>query len=155
MSLRFRSLALTILAAFLVASVVFFVFTNFKARTSSHGDEAIAVDIDMAIASSPVVVMGRVIDEGKARNLRRDSTDSSKEHPSLVVPGTDYTVAVTKVLKGTIESNSEIKVAVGGGSYKGKKANLRATLIENEEYIFTLATLGSGHPNYYGLIEPF
>lgn len=95
------------------------------------------------------------IDEGKARNLRRNSTDPSKEHSSRVVPGTDYTVAVAKVLKGTIESNSEIKVAVGGGSYKGKKANLRATLIENEEYIFALAPSGSGHPNYYGLIEPF
>lgn len=39
--------------------------------------------------------------------------------------------------------------------YKEKKANLRATLKKNEEYIFTLAPSGSGHPNYYGLIEPF
>lgn len=155
MTARYRSIFVTAIAAILLASAAFFIFQMLNNKTHVDGDEAIATDIDVAIQNSQVVVMGKVLDDGKGRNLRRDSKDPSKEDSEVVVPGTDYTVLVTKVLKGSVEPNSQIKVAVGGGDYKGKKSKLRASVKNDEEYLFTLATAGAGHPNYYGIIEPF
>ncbi|GGD47484.1 hypothetical protein [Paenibacillus nasutitermitis] len=87
--------------------------------------------------------------------MRRNATDPTKGDTNVVVPGTDYNVTVTKVLKGNLETGSQIKNAVGGGAYKKEKAPLRATLLAGEEYIFTIAPSGAGGPHYYGIIEPF
>ncbi|MDQ0917035.1 hypothetical protein [Paenibacillus sp. V4I5] len=78
-------------------------------------------------------------DKGTTRNLRRDSVDPTNEDQTGSVPGIDYAVEVTTVLKGNVEPNSKIKVAVPGGSYKGKTDKLQATLTKNGEYIFALA----------------
>lgn len=150
-----KSIGLTALLAVVLATLAYIIFTQFN---GSHGTErhATAVTIDTALDTSPVVVIGRVADaEGKARNLRRDATDPTKEDQSVRVPGTDYVVEVSKVLKGAVEPNSKINVAVPGGSYKGEKATLRATLVQGEEYVFALAPSPSGPTSYYGMIEPY
>ncbi len=77
----------------------------------------------------PVVVMGRATDgKGEPRNLRRGVMDPTKEYANVIVPGTEYNVTVTKVLKGNVKPDSFIKIDIGGGSYK---------------------------IHYYGIIEPF
>lgn len=150
-----KSIGLTALSAVLLATLV---YVGFKQLNRSHGEarNATAITIDAALDTSPVVVIGKVVDaEGKPRNLRRDSIDPAKEDQSVSVPGTDYVVEVSKVLKGDVKPNSSINVAVPGGNYKGVKASLRATLIQGEEYVFALAKSPSGPTSYYGMIEPY
>ncbi|WP_223066896.1 hypothetical protein [Paenibacillus caui] len=150
-----KSIGLTALAAVLLATLA---YTGFKQLNRSHGEtrNATAVTIDAALDTSPVVVIGKVINgEGKPRNLRRDSVDPTKEDQSVSVPGTDYVVKVSKVLKGDLKPNSNINVAVPGGSYKGETSSLRATLVQGEEYVFALAKSPSGPTSYYGMIEPY
>lgn len=135
--------------------VVLFVIRLLSNNTHVVVDEAFATDIEVAIQSSPIVVVGKVLDdEGKTRNLRRDSADPSKEDSSVIVPGTDYPVLITKVLKGALELDASIQIAVPGGSYKGKKKKMSATVRKDEEYLFMLAPSGMGPPFYYGIIEP-
>lgn len=103
-------------------------------------DEAIAVSINVAINNAPVVITGTVLgDIGRLRNLRRDSQDPSKEDSAVILPETDYSIHVNKVIKGALDPGSQIAVAVQGGSYKGKTTILHATLVPGEEYLFLLA----------------
>lgn len=156
MSVRFKSITITAIAAALLATFLFYGITYIKGRTDVDIDEAIATNIDVAIANVPIVIMGKVTDDkGETRNLRRDVTDPTKEDANVIVPGTDYNVTVTRVLKGDLETGSQIKIAIGGGTYKSAKEPLRATVLAGEEYIFTIAPSGAGAPHYYGIIEPF
>lgn len=52
--------------------------------------------------ASPVVVLGKVIDDGEPRNLRRDNVDPTKENPDVVVPGTNYRIEVIEVIKSPL-----------------------------------------------------
>jgi hypothetical protein len=152
---KIRSLGMMTGGVLVLAVIVFLVIEFFSNRTHVVVDEAIATDIEVAIQNSQIVVVGIVLDDkGEARNLRRDSADPSEEDSSVIVPGTDYPVLVTKVLKGSLEPDASIQIAVPGGSYKGKKSKLRATLNKDEEYLFMLAPSGMGHPHYFGIIEP-
>ena len=156
MASKIKRYVLTALAALPAAALLYFVYVQVSG--SSHGEvrKATANTIDIALESSPVVVIGKVTDDkGTPRNLRRDSVDPAKEDRNVIVPGTDYDVEVIQVLKGNVEPNSKIKVAVPGGSYQGKTARLQATLKKDEAYIFALAPSSSGPANYYGLIEPY
>ncbi|WP_054957896.1 hypothetical protein [Paenibacillus dakarensis] len=156
MANKVKSYLITILGAFTFATLLFFFYTEIN--ESSHGavKEATTNNIDLAFESSPVVVIGKIIsDSGTTRNLRRDSVDPTKEDNTVSVPGTDYDVEVVQVLKGNVEVNSKIKVAVPGGDYKGVSAPLQASLTNNEEYIFTLAPSPSSPSSYFGMIEPF
>ncbi|HEY4391296.1 MAG TPA: hypothetical protein VGN02_08085 [Paenibacillus sp.] len=156
MSIRFKSIALTALVAACLATVLFFGISYMKGKTIVDIDEAIAINIDMAIDNAPIVITGTLTDgNGEPRNLRRDSEDPTKEDAKVIIPGTDYNVTVTKVLKGNLAPGDQIKIAVGGGTYKAERAPLRATLLKGEEYIFTIAPSGAGSPHYYGIIEPF
>lgn len=152
---KLGSIGFTVIIAVLLATVLFFGFSKWN---WSHGETkyATASTIDVALDTSPVVVIGRVVDaEGKTRNLRRDSTDPTKEDSSIIVPGTDYAVEIRKVLKGDVKPGNSINVAVPRGSYRGEKAALRATLVQGEEYVFALAHSPSGPANFYGMIEPY
>ncbi|MFC3802425.1 hypothetical protein [Cohnella sp. GCM10012308] len=156
MTYRYRSLGLTALVAIVLATVLFYGLSYMNNRTHTDQDEAIATNIEVAILNAPLVITGKVIDgKGEPRNLRRDVSDPTKENQEVVVPGTDYRVLVSKVLKGELMAGDEIKIAIGGGNYRNAKAPLRATLVAGEEYIFTIAQSGAGGPNYYGIIEPF
>lgn len=98
---RIKSYALTILAAFVAATLVYFVYAQVSGSSNGEVRRATANNIDLAIETSPVVVIGKIIDDkGTTRNLRRDSVDPTKEDQNVSVPGTDYAVEVTKVLKG-------------------------------------------------------
>ncbi len=153
---RIKSYTLTILAAFVAATLVYFVYAQVSGSSDGEVRRATANTIDLAIETSPVVVIGTIIDDkGITRNLRRDSVDPTKEDQNVSVPGTDYAVEVTKVLKGDVEPNSKINVAVPGGNYKGETTPLQATLTKNGEYIFALAPSPSGPSSYYGMIEPY
>jgi hypothetical protein len=78
---------------------------------------------------SPVVVIGRVVDErGTARNLRRDA------------------VEVIQVLKGDVKGHRQIKVAFS--------ERLQAMLANHEEYVFALAPSSSKPASFYGMIDP-
>lgn len=154
-SKMWRNIGLTVLSAVVLATVVYFGTEQLNKSNSREARSATALTIEAAVDTSPVVVIGKVVKEGETRNLRRDSIDPTKEDRNVSVPGTDYIVEVSKVLKGDLEPNTQINVAVPGGSYKGEKASLRATLIQEEEYVFALAKSPSGPQNYYGMIEPY
>lgn len=156
MSIRFKGMVITVIVAAICATLLYYGIDYMKGRTTTHSDEAIATNIDQAILNAPIVIMGIVADgKGEPRNLRRDLTDPTKEDARVVVPGTDYNVTVTQVLKGNLEIGSRMKIAIGGGNHKSKKAPLRATVLAGVEYIFTIAPSSSGAQQYYGIIEPF
>ncbi|GGD47477.1 hypothetical protein [Paenibacillus nasutitermitis] len=156
MTTKVKSYGITVLAAIFAATLFYFVYLQVNRSSQGEARRATANNIDMALDTSPVVVIGRVIDDqGITRNLRRDSTDPTKEDQTVSVPGTDYKVEVIKVLKGEVQPNSQINVAVPGGTYKGESAKLQATLAKNGEYIFALAPSPSGPASYFGMIEPY
>lgn len=156
MSIRYRSMTITVIVAALLATLLFYGVTYMKGRTATHSDEAIATNIDQAILNAPIVITGIVTDgKGETRNLRRDSTDPTKEDANVVVPGTDYNVTVTKVLKGNLKTGSQIKIAIGGGTYKSEKAPLRRRYSKGKNTFLPSRLVARGAPQYYGIIEPF
>lgn len=154
MSFTKRGLLLTIFSAFVLSALLLHLMGKFQ-RTITDGDENIAFTVESAMEASPVVVLGKVIDNGEPRNLRRDNVDPTKEHPDVVVPGTNYSIEVIEVIKSPFQVSDIIKVAINGGEYKKVKTPIRASFQKNKEYLFTLAPSASGNPQYYGLIEPF
>lgn len=84
---RIKSYALTILAAFVAATLVYFVYAQVSGSSNGEVRRATANNIDLAIETSPVVVIGKIIDDkGTTRNLRRDSVDPTKEDQNVSVP---------------------------------------------------------------------
>lgn len=79
--------------------------------SQNNEDVAFMPNIETLTESSVIIVKGTILDEGKTRNLRRNSENPQKEANS-VVPGTDYSVLIEEVLKGDISSGASIKVAV-------------------------------------------
>jgi hypothetical protein len=143
-----------IIGAIIVGVLLFMLWTIMNNKPITDEDIAYPSDLETLIDMSAVVVKGTVQDNGTPRNLRRDKVDPRKE-AEVIVPGTDYTVSVTEVLKGDVKGSEGIKVAISGGSYKGKTEKLKANIHRNREYYFFLLPSSMGAPYYFGSAEPF
>lgn len=152
--LNFRNTSLTIGAAVVIGLMLFWLWGTYQNQTVSHSDEAFMPNIETLSESSAIIIKGKVVDDGKARNLRRDKDDPNKE-ASTVEPGTDYSVSIEEVYKGNLPTGSIVQVAIGGGEYKGKSKPLKASINQYKSYYFFLIPSSMGEPHYFGAGEPF
>ncbi len=146
---RFMYPALFVLLFVMLAYGLFSLYTNSVHVTES---EAVASNIEK-LATSPVIVKGTVEDDGRGVNLRRDP-QNPKEESAEVIPGTEYKVNVTQVLKGDVQQGEQIFVSVQGGNYKGKSKPLKSNVNAEDSYVFFLFNAAQGKPHYYDGIQP-
>lgn len=151
---KIRNTSILVVFAVLTGLLLFWVWGSFQNKTVVHSDKAFMPNIETLAESSVIVIKGKIVDEGKVRNLRRDKEDPRKE-ASTVKPGTDYSVQIEEVLKGDLPTGSLIQVAIEGGDYKGKSKPLEASVNKNKSYYFFLIPSSMGAPYYFGAGEPF
>ena len=153
-ALNIKNISLLVVFAVIAGLLLFWVWGSFQSKTTSHSDIAYMPNIETLTQSSAVIVKGKIVNDGEARNLRRDS-ENPKNEAKTVEPGTDYAVEIEEVLNGELDTSSIIQVAIGGGDYKGKSEPLQASVSKNQSYYFFLIPSSMGAPHYFGAGEPY
>jgi len=121
---KYRGYGLAALTVAMVAVLVFWGYDRVNRASPGETKKATADNIETALGISPNAVIGKVVQAS----------------------GSGYKIEVIQVLKGDVNGNRHIQVAVPGG---------KRVLANNEEYVFALAPSLSGPPNFYGMIDPF
>lgn len=126
-----------------------------------RGDGSLAVGRDLGelASSSDVILMGTVDGAQGTRNLARLVSDPAKEAPDVIVLGQDFSIRLDDVIKGNVQTGSEIVVSVARwhgvrGQREGTDQNYVPLRI-GSQYVLFLRSLLDGSGAYGQALEPF